>query len=143
MKHDEEMRPMHGMYGTLDAELEVRRTIKRAELTAFLCLLRRAIRPETVHVDKKGIIVRAVERRNEVHWPKSEGRRLVDLDLGGFPQSSSRRRYGWKSNTSKHVAPTRKGRKCRFSKSSSLKAMRKQMSQHKRERGWTEEIWRR
>ena len=42
---DEEMRPMHGMYGTLDADLEVRRTIKRAELAAFLCLLR----------DKKGL----------------------------------------------------------------------------------------
>ena len=56
MKHDEEMRPMHGMYGTLDAELEVRRTIKRAELTAFLRLLRRAISPAMVHVDEKGII---------------------------------------------------------------------------------------
>ena len=51
MKHDEEMRPMHGMYGTLDAELEVRRTIKRAELSAFLCLFRTAISPATVHVD--------------------------------------------------------------------------------------------
>ena len=56
MKHDEEMRPMHGMYGTMDAELDVRCTVKRAELTAFLCLFRRAIRLATVHVDKKGII---------------------------------------------------------------------------------------
>ena len=31
------------MYGTLDAEFEVQRTIKRAELTAFLCLLRRIV----------------------------------------------------------------------------------------------------
>ena len=30
LDHDEEMEPMHGMYGTLDAELEVQRTIKRA-----------------------------------------------------------------------------------------------------------------
>ena len=28
------------MYGSMDAELEVQRTIKRAELTAFLCLLK-------------------------------------------------------------------------------------------------------
>ena len=35
LDHDEEMDPTHGMYGTLDAELEVRRTIKRTELTAF------------------------------------------------------------------------------------------------------------
>ena len=34
LDHDEEMEPMHGMYGTLDAELEVQRTIKRVELTA-------------------------------------------------------------------------------------------------------------
>ena len=33
LDHDEEIGPMHG---TLDAELEVRRTIKGAELTAFL-----------------------------------------------------------------------------------------------------------
>ena len=29
--HDEEMGPMRGMYGTMDAEVEVHRTIKRAE----------------------------------------------------------------------------------------------------------------
>ena len=34
----EGMGAMNGMYGTLDAELEVQRTIKRAELTAFLSL---------------------------------------------------------------------------------------------------------
>ena len=33
LDHDAEMGPMHGMHGTLDAELEVRRTIKRAALT--------------------------------------------------------------------------------------------------------------
>ena len=36
LDHDEEMGPTHEMYGTLDAALEVQRTIKRAELTAFL-----------------------------------------------------------------------------------------------------------
>ena len=41
---DEEMGPMHGMYGTLDVELEVQRNIKRAELTAFLCLFRKCCR---------------------------------------------------------------------------------------------------
>ena len=47
---------MHRVYGTLDAELEVQRTIKRAELTSFLCLLRKAIGPTVVHVDNKVII---------------------------------------------------------------------------------------
>ena len=45
LDHDEEMGPMQGMYGTLDAELDVWRTIKGTELTAFLCLLRKAIGP--------------------------------------------------------------------------------------------------
>ena len=32
----DEMGPLHGMYGSMEAEREVQRTIKRAELTAFL-----------------------------------------------------------------------------------------------------------
>ena len=56
LDHDEEMGPMHGMYGTLDAELEVQRTIKRAELTVFFCLLGKAIGRTMVHVDNNGII---------------------------------------------------------------------------------------
>ena len=47
--------PLHGMYGSTEAEFEVQRTIKRA-LTAFLCLLRKVSGPIKVHVDNKGII---------------------------------------------------------------------------------------
>ena len=47
---------MHGMYGTLDAVLEVQRTIKRAELAAFLGLFRTAIGPTMVHVDNKSVV---------------------------------------------------------------------------------------
>ena len=39
-----------------EAELEIQRTIKRAELTAFLCLLRKVIGPIKVHVDNQGIV---------------------------------------------------------------------------------------
>ena len=39
LDHDEEMGPKHGIHGTLEADLGVQRTIKRAELTAFLCFL--------------------------------------------------------------------------------------------------------
>ena len=35
LDQDGELGPMHGMYGTLEAELEVQRTIKRSELTSF------------------------------------------------------------------------------------------------------------
>ena len=47
---------LHGMYGSMEAELEVQRTIKRAELTAFPCLLKKVIGPTKVYVDNKGII---------------------------------------------------------------------------------------
>ena len=43
------------MNGSMEAEYEVQRTIKRAELTAFLCLLKKVIGPIRVHVDNKGI----------------------------------------------------------------------------------------
>ena len=56
LDHDHEMGPMHGMYGTLDAELDVQRTIRRGELTAFLCLLRKAVGPTLLYVDNKGIV---------------------------------------------------------------------------------------
>ena len=51
---DGELEPLHGMYGIMEAELEVHRTIKRTELTAFfLCLLKRVIGPNKVHVEKQ------------------------------------------------------------------------------------------
>ena len=56
LDHGEETGPLHGLYGSTEAEFEVQRTIKRAELTAFLCLLRRVIGPIKVHVDNKGIM---------------------------------------------------------------------------------------
>ena len=74
LDHDEEMEPMHGMRGTLDAELEVQRAVKRALLTAFWCLFRKAIGRMLVHVDNKGIIDGLWREVNEVHWSKSEGR---------------------------------------------------------------------
>ena len=43
------------VYGTMDAQFEVQRTIKRAELTAFLCLLKKVIGFTKVHIDNKGI----------------------------------------------------------------------------------------
>ena len=56
LDYDEEMGPLHGMYGSVEAEFEVQRTIKRAELTAFSCLLNRVIGPVEVYVDIKGSI---------------------------------------------------------------------------------------
>ena len=53
---DEETEPLYGMCGSMEAEHEVQRTIKRAKLTAFFCRLRKVIGPIKVHVDNKGII---------------------------------------------------------------------------------------
>ena len=50
LDYDVEMEPLHGMYGSMEAEYAVQRTIKRAELTAFLCLLRKVCGPIKVHV---------------------------------------------------------------------------------------------
>ena len=36
LDYEEEMEPLHAMYGSVEADLEVQRTIKRAELTALL-----------------------------------------------------------------------------------------------------------
>ena len=40
----------------MEAELEVQRTIKRAELTALFCLLKKVIGSIKVHVGNEGII---------------------------------------------------------------------------------------
>ena len=53
---DEELGPLHGMHGLLDAALEDQRTIKGTELTAFLCFLKQVIGPIKVHVDNKGFV---------------------------------------------------------------------------------------
>ena len=116
LDHDEKMRPMHGMYGTLDAKLEMQRTVKRAELTAFLCLSGEVIGPTMVHCDNTGIVGWAVEGRNEVHWPKSEGRRLVDLDLERIAQSTPRRHIGEGRARQRASLSRRKSSKCRSSK---------------------------
>ena len=40
LDYEEEMGPLYGMYDSVEAEFEVRRTMKRAELTAFVCLVK-------------------------------------------------------------------------------------------------------
>ena len=53
------------------AELEVQRTIKRAELTAFLCLLKRVVGPIKVHVGNKGIIDGSRKGENKCIKPRA------------------------------------------------------------------------
>ena len=56
LDYDDELGLVHGMYGSMEAEFEVQRTVKRVELAAFLCLLKKVIGTIKVHVDNKGII---------------------------------------------------------------------------------------
>ena len=64
------------MHGSMEAEFEVHRTIKRAELTAFFCLLRKVSGPIKVHVDNKGIIDGLRKGEKECIKP-----RAADADL--------------------------------------------------------------
>ena len=48
---DEELGPLYGMYGSMEAEFEVQRTIKRAELTAFRRGERKCIDPKAGDAD--------------------------------------------------------------------------------------------
>ena len=79
LDYDEEMWPLHGMYGSVEAEFEVQRTIKRAELTAFLCLVKRVIGPIT-----KGSSMDYGDgrERERVHEAKSGRCRFVDQKFG-------------------------------------------------------------
>ena len=42
LDYDEEKGPLHGMYGSIEAEFELQRTVKRAELTAFFCFFQKS-----------------------------------------------------------------------------------------------------
>ena len=71
LDHDEELGPMHGMYGTLEAGLEVQRTIKRAELMALLCLLKKVIGHYNGSYVEKMNHWWVMERRNEMYLSRS------------------------------------------------------------------------
>ena len=64
LDYDEEMGPLYEMYGSVEAVYEVQRTIKRPEMTAFLCFLKKVIGPIKVHVDNKGIIMDYEKEKN-------------------------------------------------------------------------------
>ena len=92
LDYDGEMGPFYGMYGSMEAELEIQRTIKRAELTAFVCLLNRVIGTIKVLVDNKGIIDGLRKGVRECIGPRAGGRcRFMDKNLGGTTWSGRQR----------------------------------------------------
>ena len=68
----------------MEAEYEVQRTIKRAELTAFLCLTRKVCGPIKVYVDNKGTIDGLRKSEKECIKP-----RVGDADLWNWQKEVS------------------------------------------------------
>ena len=93
---DEEMEPSHGIFGAMEVEYEVRWTIKRAELTAFLCLLRKVCGPIKVHVENKRKIDGLRKGEKECIKPGAGGRcRLVVQNFGKTYMNWSKREASW------------------------------------------------
>ena len=67
LDYDEDMGPLHAMCGSMEAEYEVQQTIKRAELTAFLCFVRK----------QQGYNWWATKRRERMYQAKSRRCRVV------------------------------------------------------------------
>ena len=106
--HDEDMEPRLGMYGTLGAAFAVQRTIKRAELTGFLCVCaeEQLVPPQLVWMTKESSMVFGEEKCNALVRKRKmpicgfrSGRRCAE-----FIQKEHFKR----SNMSKRIAERRK-----------------------------------
>ena len=74
LDYDEELAPLHVMYGSMKTDFEVQRTSKTAELTAFLCLLKKVIG-----------LIKTIKESKMVHGEDKENaliRKLVMLICG-------------------------------------------------------------
>ena len=59
------------MYGSMESELEVQRTIKRVELTAFLCLLKKLWDPSKCMSTTKASLTGYGEEKEKTTNPKA------------------------------------------------------------------------
>ena len=114
LDYDEDLAPLHGMYGSMEAELEVQRTIKRTELTAFLCLLKKVIGPIQVHVDNKGIIDGLWRGEKKCVDPKAGDADLWRNMLGRIAPANLKKKCWRNSSTSRCIAQKRIRKRCRF-----------------------------
>ena len=80
----------------MDAALEVQRTIKKVELTAFLCLLNKVIGPIKVHVDNKGITDGLWRGERKCIDPKAGDADLWIKILEELHLITSTEKYWWK-----------------------------------------------
>ena len=133
--------PCMGCTALMEAEFEVQHTIKRAELTAFLCFLTKVIRSIKAHVESKGVIDGLWRGERKCIDPK-----VGDADLwkksGKHCTCQSRQKIQWKSE---HVKAHRTKKYKKYMSHFEiflLMAMGKWMSWQRQERCWTKASWR-
>ena len=140
LDYDEGLGPLHGMYGSMESACEVQRTIKSAELTAFLCLLKKVIGPTKVYVGNKGLLMGCGEEQGNALI-----RKLVMQTCGSTSGKSCICDCRKILVDVEHVKAhrTRRIRKrCHNLRSLSLRAVRERMSWQRQEQCWTMDLWR-
>ena len=94
LDYDEEMGSLYGMYVSMEAELEIQRTTKKAELTPFLCRLKTVIGPTKVHVDNKRMIDGLRKGEKECIKPRVGDADFLVKNLGRITWSGRKRHLG-------------------------------------------------
>ena len=139
---DEELRPLHGVYGSTKAKFEVQRTIKRAKLTAFLCFLKKVIGPIKVHVGNKGIGDGLWKAEMKCIDPKAGDADLWINIREELHHPISRDIVVEVEHVKAHRTKKDKREMSQFERSLSLRATRKRMSWQRQEQCWTKDLWR-
>ena len=120
LDHDEEMEPMYGMHRKQDTGLEVQRSLKRAEETAFLCLLRKAFGRlvdvdfgETLHRFHQGISEVDTSRRIAPRRRSSNCRSVSNTSLKALNRQMSweKRERRWMEELWRRLEPAQSNRK--------------------------------
>ena len=72
LDYDEEIGLLHGIYGSMEAALEVQRANKRAGLTAFLCLSKKCLDLSRCMSTTKELLMGYAEEKENASKPKLE-----------------------------------------------------------------------
>ena len=124
----------------MEAEYEVQRTIKRAELTAFLCLLKKVIGPINVHVYNKGIIDGLRQGEKECIKPRAGDTDLWKKTWEEIHSPVDKCISVQVEHVKAHRTKKEKENMSLFEKFvTTRKAMRKQMTWQKEEQCWTKD----
>ena len=128
LDHDGELGPLRAVYGTMGAELEVQRTSKTAELTAFLCLLKKSYcSPSRCMLIIKELLISCGEEKGNA-LIQNAGDADLRIKIGEeLHLLMSKEILVEVERMVKRTAPRRTRKICRILRGSSLMAMRKQV----------------